>query len=276
MNTQDILKVATDTRKAFQTCIQNEPYQLRGIFTSEALLMVSIIKALDVKSLVESGRARGYSTKLFARFFASDPTFNIVSIDFDRSEDTHFSEQELAPFKNVRLLYGDARILVPKEITAPCVVFIDGPKGDEALLLAATCIKNPLVRAVFVHDLHQSTFHRNIAEMLFTKTFFSDDADFVSAHKDLDAPCWDMLKDHGEVPYVRKGKKMQSYASTVAVFFGGNDAVRNDVLENYTNYYAHRAQRGLKKTVREYVARHPKLARPAFELYRKIKSALHL
>jgi len=164
--------------------IEHEP---KGIFPSEALLIISLAHGLNVSRLVESGRARGYSTRLFAEYFKDDADFEIVSIDYDRhSNDADYSAAQLKTYAHVSLVYGDATQILPEYTTDDCVVFIDGPKGDDALLLAADALRRPHVKAVCVHDLHRNTFYRTIFETIFTDTFFSDDDRFVKAVGFLD------------------------------------------------------------------------------------------
>ncbi|MCH7928851.1 MAG: hypothetical protein IID03_12860 [Candidatus Dadabacteria bacterium] len=245
----------------FKSVAENEPYQLRGIFTSEALLIISIIRAFGVNLLVESGRARGYSTKIFAEFFKDNSDFKIVSIDFDKSsEDTKYSEKQLKNYSNTSLVYGDANKILPKYITEECVVFIDGPKGDDALLLAADIIKNPYVKAVCIHDLHKNTFHRNICEIIFTDTFFSDDKDFVEEFSFLDKNCWDVLKNYKEAPYMRKGNPIDSYASTVGVILSGPKSTQERDLLNYKAHYFQENNLKLKTYLKKVLLKYPIIA----------------
>lgn len=238
MNKNEILESAEKQKEKFEKISQKISYELRGIFTSEALLIASLTEALEVDLLIESGRARGYSTKLFAEFFKDKDDFKIVSIDKDKySEDVKYSETQLNNYSNVSLEYGDAKKTINNFLNEDCVVFIDGPKGDEALILAADLIKNKKVKAVFIHDLHKNTFHRNICEIIFKSTFFSDDKDFVNQFSYLDRGCWDVLEDFDEAPYLRKGDEVDSYASTVGVIFNAPEPVNERTFLNYEEYY---------------------------------------
>lgn len=238
MKKSEIIKSVERQKEKFEKISQNISCEPRGIFTSEALLVVAITESLGVNLLIESGRARGYSTKLFAEFFKDNDDFKIVSIDKDKcSKDVKYSEAQLSRYSNVLLKYGDAKKTLSNYVDANCVVFIDGPKGDEALLLAADLINTEKVKAVFIHDLYKNAFQRNICEVIFTDTFFSDDEDFVSKFSYLDKKCWDILGGPGEAPYLRKGSKIDSYASTVGVVFNKHEPVNKLALSNYKEYY---------------------------------------
>lgn len=247
MNKQAIIEAADRIRSTFTSTLEGETYQLRGILNTEALLIAALAEAYGVSLIVESGRARGYSTYLLAKYFqAQRPALRIVSIDLDdTSADAAYSEQKLAPFVNVTLRYGDAKQLIAQQVTEPCLVFIDGPKGDAAIKLAAELLQDERVKAVLVHDLHQDVFTRDIAELVFTETFFSDDEDFVRAFQDLDANCWEVMANTGYKPYVRAGESTKSYGHTLAVFFNNERPVRTDVYERYRAYLS-RKRKSLK------------------------------
>ncbi len=237
MTKQKIIAAASTALPAFKNVLTDEQYQLRGIFNSEALLLVALAQVLETPTIVESGRARGHSTKLIAKFFKNDPV-KIISIDFDEtSPDTAYSEKYLAQYENVKLIYGDSHKLIAEQIQDNTFVFIDGPKGDEAILLAARLLKDSRVRAVAVHDLHKNTWHRNICEAIFSNHFFSDDLEFVEAFKSIDDNCWEILEGTGEAPYQRYGKKVASYASTVGVFFNSDQPLVKTAYDNYRSYY---------------------------------------
>jgi len=234
MNKTDIIRASENNRVAFTQTLQNEKYELRGVFNSEALVLISIINELKTPLFVESGRARGHSTNLVAKHF-SQSQLKIVSIDYEKNEDTAFSESYLSKYP-IEFVYGDANKVITQHITDDCTIFIDGPKGDDALMLAAVLLKNKKVKAVLVHDLHKNTFHRNVAENIFGNYFFSDDADFVERFKDLDTNCWIEMEGTGDAPYVRHGTPISSYASTMGVFFNSDKPLVQPAYANYLKY----------------------------------------
>jgi len=237
MTKNEIITTCLKQKEKFEKTLVGETYQLRGIFNSEALLIVSIVKHFRVLHLIESGRARGHSTNLFAKFFSDEPDFKITSIDYDNtSEDTKYSEKYLAKYTNLELIYGDSNVIIEKNITENCIVFIDGPKANDAIMLATRILDDKRVKAVLVHDLHKNSFHRNICEAIFANCFFSDDDEFVSKFRYLDENCWQVLNGTGEAPYQRYGKPIASYASTVGLFFNSETPLIHPAYENYLKY----------------------------------------
>ena len=237
MTKESIIKVCEIQVEKFSEMLKNETYQLRGIFNSEALLIVSIVKHFRVLHLIESGRARGHSTNLFAKFFSDEPDFKITSIDYDNtSEDTKYSEKYLAKYSNLDLIYGDSNVIIEKNITENCIVFIDGPKANDAIMLATRILDDKRVKAVLVHDLHKNSFHRNICEAIFANCFFSDDDEFVSKFRYLDENCWQVLNGTGEAPYQRYGKPIASYASTIGLFFNSDSPLIEPAFGNYKKF----------------------------------------
>lgn len=229
-----ILKLCRDNYKNFEEVIINEYYQQRGILNSEALLIVSIISYFKVNQIIESGRARGYSTKIIAKFFKNNPDIKIISIDIDKlSEDSKYSEKALSRYENVEILYGDSNKIIPEKINQDCIVFIDGPKGSDAINLAVKLLSDKRVKAVMLHDLHKNTFQRNVSEIIFNNYFFSDDNDFIQLFKDFDSDCWNKLKEFNIAPYFKDGKKMISYGGTLGVFFNSEKPINEIAYNNY-------------------------------------------
>lgn len=182
----NIIKICKKYSKNFEFYIKNINIQARGMTKSEMLLIYSIIKELNINLIIESGRARGFSTLALAKSL-NQKKYNIISIDFDKySKDVKYSEKILQPYNNVKLIYGDSRKLIPKYIKKDCVILIDGPKGEEALFLAIKLLKNKKVKAIFIHDLTKKVFERNIAETIFKNIYFADDKNFIKNFSYLD------------------------------------------------------------------------------------------
>ena len=237
MNTKIILEEAKKYVGEFHQILQDEKFQSRGIINSEALLLITLIQYYDVENFIESGRARGYSTNLIAKYFKGT-NIKITSIDFDeKSEDAKYSEKLLTKYPNVNLIYGDSQKIIESEVKENCVVFIDGPKGDEAIQLGARLLKNKLVKAVAIHDLPKDTWNRDICETIFSDYFFSDDTSFVREFKHVDAECWSTLSGTGMAPYLRHGNKTESYGSTLGIFFNSDTPLSTTSYENSLSYY---------------------------------------
>lgn len=198
-----------------------------GIVNSEMLLFISLVKYFGVKLIVESGRANGYSTKIIAECFKK-PEYKIYSVENNKySPDVKISFEKLKKYENLILLFGDSFNIIPNLITEKCCILIDGPKGVRAISLAIELLKNPLTKAVFIHDLFKDYPHREDAEKIFSNYFFTDNKDYIEKFKSLDNHCWIVqrkcrkLKSWG--PYRRRKKIMKSYGPTLAVFINSDN-----------------------------------------------------
>ena len=136
------------------------------------------------------------------------------------------------------LVYGNANEVIKEQITEPCLVFIDGPKGDDAIKLAAELLEDERVKAVLVHDLPRSVFTRDISELVFSETFFTDDEQFVTRFSTIDANCWEVMAGTGYEPYLRKGQKTESYGHTLSAFFNNDAPVNQAAYQRYQKYLA--------------------------------------
>lgn len=268
---KEIIKICEKNEKFFSGIINNIEYEPRGMLNSELLLVVSLIKKMNLKHIIESGRARGYSTHVFCELFHNED-YKISSIDLDNSsEDAKYSEKMLKKYNNLDMIYGDSNEVIPKLIKDDCAIIIDGPKGDNALQLGLKLLNNEKVKVIFIHDLHKNTFHRNIFEILFNNYFCSDDLDFVDRFMYLDKNCWKKLKNKGENQYIRKGKKIDSYASTLGVIFNDKKAVNITNKSNYLKYYSESKKITLKKYIINKLNRKSLLYRIALKINKLIK-----
>lgn len=220
--------------KEFKGVVDQTGYEVKGIFNSEMLMLVSIVRELDVKIIIESGRARGQSTAIISKFLRD--AHRIRSVEADRyTRDSLIALKRLHKYTNLELHFGDAFKLVPNLIEDRCCLLIDGPKGYGALRLAVDALRNKQVEAVFIHDVQLDTPHRTAMQNLFKTTFFSDDADFVQAFRYLDEVCWSeqekIRPDWG--PYRRGDQRMKSYSATLGVAFNGRNAISEDACQAY-------------------------------------------
>jgi len=185
---------------------------------------------------VESGRYRGYSTQILAEYLSESGT-SVTSIDLERgTEADKAARNRLSGYDNLDLRYGDSRDILSDEIEGSAAVLIDGPKGDVAIELALDCLKREETALVAVHDLSMDRFYRDISELLFTRTFFSDNDDFVAAFRHLDDPCWDCDDIPWQEPYTHSNETVESYGPTLGLFFGVEDSIDPRVESNYRSY----------------------------------------
>src|SRR5437879_7926373 len=144
-----------------------------GIWESEMFLFYAAVKPFAPKQILESGRARGKSTLILARCFADA---RIISIEYDRqSENAAAAEAKLKSERNVELLYGDTREILPQRLQPGDAVLIDGPKDFRALKLALDLLRTGKPCAVFVHDFPPNSPQRKFVERNWPNAFFGDD-----------------------------------------------------------------------------------------------------
>jgi hypothetical protein len=201
--------------------IAQEPYEHRGILHSEMALIIQICRALEIKVFIESGRARGQSTYMLAKYL---PNVEIYSIDArPEHPDEAFARERLKGFANVALCVGDGAkglpALVRHSAPRPTAVLCDGPKGIAAVAVVEKCFRHPHVLAGFIHDMRpidhgKPSPYRAAAQAVFANALFSDNPEFVAATSWMDAK---VVEANGPV-----GSKQQaefgSYGPTVGVF----------------------------------------------------------
>ena len=218
-----IIKICREYKDEFYNKIKDIKYESKGIFNSEMLLCVAILKKLKIKEIWESGRARGQSTKILAENFKDDDV-QIYSIEINKNtENDVVAKNRLKDYKNLHLIYGDSTVIFQQKIENPSIILIDGPKGDTSFNLILNLIENKNIKAFFIHDCHKDSPHRKLFEEKFQHIFFSDDMDFVKEFRDLDNICWESKnldkKSFWTKPYHRGNREMQSYAPTLGVIF---------------------------------------------------------
>lgn len=235
-----ILDICRAELPRFQEAVRDIPYQAKGIFNSEMLLVCAITKHLAVRRILESGRARGQSTIVLSRFFGPDTGCLIDSVESQKyTRDATAAMKRLANIRNLRLRFGDASELLPRLASEEeSVVLIDGPKGKPAVLLAAQLLRDSGVKAVFIHDMHRISEGRRLVQFLFPRTFFTDERRFVQAFRALDDGCWQQQRQRPGferwAPYQRADERMPSYSATLAMILNEPGAVdRVDVCRTY-------------------------------------------
>ncbi len=235
---EDIIQICKQYLSTYEETIKNLRYEPKGIFNSEMLLFISITKKLDVKLIIESGRARGQSTKIIAENFR-EKNYKVCSIEFVKfSPDVKTSLRRLKKYENLSLSFGNSFDVIPNLINKECCVLIDGPKTG-AIQLGINSLTNPLVKAVFIHDLHKDSKQRIIAEKVFNNHFFTDDKDFVKQFKSIDKQCWVDQSKYKEfrnwAPYRKGNKIMKSYSSTLLIVQNSKNPVNSNYLKFISN-----------------------------------------
>jgi hypothetical protein len=164
-------------------------YLPRGIYNSEMLLMISVLKFLNVQTVLESGRARGHSTQLISKLLQNDDLHkSLISLDFKKDSDSEYAETNLAQYPKTKLIYGDANSILKKIVrknfsqSDRYAVLLDGPKSFNALYLTAKLIRSEIPPVVlFIHDMKKIekdgkfSLQRYMCSVIFDRVFFSDE-----------------------------------------------------------------------------------------------------
>lgn len=167
-----IAEKAKDRLASFSSVVAGIPYEEKGVLYSEVLFMLACIGDRPLKRILESGRARGQSTLLLARAL---PDTEIMSFElYKDSPDAPIAEARLREYRNVRLLYGNAREELPRRVAAGDIVIIDGPKMFLAIRLALKLLATKKVAYVFVHDVSKTTPERAFLDRFMPECRFSD------------------------------------------------------------------------------------------------------
>ena len=116
MNQQRLIKAAEDVRSYYMIITEDIPYEIKGIFFSELLMVMAIINKLQPNYIIESGRARGQSTLVLARMMKLFDYCEFHSVESNKSnEDADIAEARLKE-EAVNLHYGDSFEVIPKLI----------------------------------------------------------------------------------------------------------------------------------------------------------------
>ena len=205
--------------------LAQEPYEHRGIIHSEMALIIHTCRRLRIEVVVESGRARGQSTYLLAKYL---PDVAIHSVELRNGADEDFGGKRVAHLANLVLHSGDGRTLLPQIALASVpyrtAILCDGPKGAAAVAVIEECFEWPHVLVGFIHDMRKLDHggpspHRAAAVERFANARFSDDPLLVAGSSWLDA---NVIAAGGPVGPAHE-REFGSYGPTVGVFMNSGN-----------------------------------------------------
>lgn len=204
---------------AMLAAIAAEPYEPRGILHSEMALIIHTCRQFGVRMVIESGRARGQSTYMLAKYM---PDVLIRSVELRDHPDEEFAWQRLNGFENVILHRGDGADWLPalsKDADVATAVLLDGPKGEAAVDILNQCFEYPHVMAGFIHDMRRLDHgapspHRAVAVERLPKHAFSDDPRLTAGASWMDAQ---IIADGGPAGSAHETRH-GSYGPTLGVF----------------------------------------------------------
>jgi hypothetical protein len=172
--------------------LAQEPYEARGIIHSEMALLIYTVRQFGINRIIESGRARGQSTYLMAKYL---PDVEIHSVELRETPDSAYGIDRVKGFSNVTLYWGDGRDVLPwlaDNSEKPTAVLCDGPKGGQAVDVLLDCFSRPQVKVGFIHDMRildhgKPSPHRAAAVARLPNHLFSDHYKLVEEWSKLDA-----------------------------------------------------------------------------------------
>lgn len=158
----------------------------RSILLSEAFAFCAVMDLCKVETVVESGVYNARSTVIWANYQGKRRT--VAAFDKKVRKE---AVDCLRGYHNVSLKEGDGIILAADFIRSRsndhrCGVFIDGPKGEDAVRLAKECLQYPAARFVAVHDCYRNHKARKLMEEA-GAVFFTDAEWFENEYSYLDA-----------------------------------------------------------------------------------------
>lgn len=211
----------------------------RGIFLSEMFLVYLVVRPLNPRRILESGRDLGGSTLTLAHCF---PTTRIVSVEFDvASPNAAIAAAKLAPHRNVECLFGDSREVLPGFLEPADPVLIDGPKEFRALKLALRLLRTRKPSVVFLHDFGAGTPWRQFLDRHWPGAFFSDHPEFLRRFSWLD--------DFGLAPRDWRRPRPTTFACLPATLPGSYQVLLTKIVLTRAAWLAPSKIRGLVKKV---------------------------
>jgi hypothetical protein len=171
--------------------LASEPYERRGILHSEMALIIHTCQRLGIEVIIESGRARGQSTYMLAKYL---PWVQVHSVELRDHPDEAIARERLAELGNVTLHNGDGNYLLPSLVAQserPTAILCDGPKGAAAVAIIERCFWQPHVVVGFIHDMRRLDHggpspHRQAAIDRLPNHRFSDDPRVVAGSRWMD------------------------------------------------------------------------------------------
>lgn len=181
----------TDIEEEFCKNVLPLEYQARGILPSEGFAFCTLCVANKVDLIIESGIYNGQSTLIWSKFFQG---IRIIAIDKVLRTKTlkRFAGNHLVQFEKGNA-YIELPYLLMRYPEKRIGIFIDGPKGMDALGLAATLFHFPNVFVVGTHDLHKlsngvSNKRRVYLDKYCPMNFYTDEEYFVNKYSYMDKP----------------------------------------------------------------------------------------
>lgn len=183
----NIIKEADSIIESFKTKVLPFPYIQNGILLHEALTFCAACVSSKVDLIIESGIAGGRSTEIYAKFF-NIPIIGVDNASIYGIERFLSTRTRLNKYTNVSIFNGDSFNIIPDLLDAynnkTIAVHIDGPKGENAKILANYCLKQSNVKFVAIHDTCIPNWYHKLTE--YNNVFYSDHPEIISKYRHLD------------------------------------------------------------------------------------------
>lgn len=196
-------------------------FEDRGMLNSEMLCVVSCCKELGIEVLIESGRFRGQSTEILAKFFLGSEV-EIHSIELLVDKNSEYVESKMKKYPNIKLLYGDSAKIIAELVETHkhkrIAILFDGPKGKPAIDIFRYCLtKSRNILVGFFHDMRKPSdgmpnTSREVMDKSFVDVFYTDDEKYDSEFGIVDKKCLGLYWK----PFELNGMMIGSYGPTLA------------------------------------------------------------
>jgi hypothetical protein len=158
-----------------------------AIYPTELAFFFGCCEVAGVRTIIESGRQDGYSTRVVAEL-AMRSEMRVVSIDYEEDKARAQRCRDSLVKYDIDLVAGNAFEMVGRELSSrqePVALLIDGPKHWGAISLMFAAAQWPNVHVLALH---------NMAEQHSTRAFFEriaqDDIGYEGVLGDLQSPAW--------------------------------------------------------------------------------------
>ena len=122
-----------ENENKFKSIVESMTYRPCGVWYTDAFLFCSVCDLLGVNFIIESGRAWGVSTEVFAKYFE-----DVTVCSFERfpGRADHIAQEYLSKLDNVKChntdVFNSSKSIVLENSDKNIGIFIDGPKGKVA------------------------------------------------------------------------------------------------------------------------------------------------
>lgn len=213
----------------FKDRIGKFDYIANGILLWEGLAFCSMLDMCGIDMIIESGVAGGASTEIWAKYF-SGKIYAIDSSLFYGPERFAQTADRLRKYTNVELINGDSFFemekIIKKNLDKKIAIFIDGPKGKAAEVLAKKMFFYNNVIFAGIHD-QNSRDGGHPMDGWEKSVFFTDSPWFVEKYSFLDRELDSPLLE----------EQLKNKPGGLVIGFAENCGKKGSLIEINTSFY---------------------------------------